>query len=154
MELGQHAPRGCEQRLRSQMLTLLEKVNVLQKVPMFQTVRTESLGRVAAIAQEVSFEPNQLLFREDDASDAMFVLLEGEVALLRNGQPTEKMSPHHVVGALGLLAGDAQSESAMATQPTRALQIDQQEFYDAMAEDFNITRAIMQALIHSPVATS
>jgi len=135
------------------MLTLLEKVNVLQKAPMFQAVRTESLGRVAAIAQEVIFEPNQLLFREDDASDTMFVLLEGEVALLRNGQPAQKMSPHDVVGALGLLAGDPRAESAMAIQPTRALQIDQQEFYDAMAEDFNITRAIMQALIHPPIAT-
>jgi CRP-like cAMP-binding protein len=152
--MGQYAPRGREQRLRSRMLTLLEKVNVLQKASMFQAVRTESLGRVAAIAQEVSFEPNQLLFREGDASDTMFVLLEGEVALLRNGQPAQKMSPHHVVGALGLLAGDPRSESAMAIQPTRALQIDQQEFYDAMAEDFNITRAIMQALVHPPVATS
>ncbi len=151
--MGQHAPRHCEQRLGSQMLTLLEKVNVLQKAPMFQAVRTESLGRVAAIAQEVIFEPNQLLFREDDASDTMFVLLEGEVALLRNGQPAQKMSPHDVVGALGLLAGDPRAESAMAIQPTRALQIDQQEFYDAMAEDFNITRAIMQALIHPPIAT-
>jgi CRP-like cAMP-binding protein len=64
------------------------------------------------------------------------------------------MSPYHVVGALGCLAGDPRSESAMAIQPTRALQIDQQEFFDAMAEDFNITRTIMQALIHSPVATS
>ena len=151
--MGQHAPRSYQERLGSQMLTLLEKVNVLQKAPMFQAVRTESLGRVAAIAQEVIFEPNQLLFREDDASDTMFVLLEGEVALLRNGQPAQKMSPHYVVGALGLLAGDPRSESAMAIQPTRALQIDQQEFYDAMAEDFNITRAIMQALIHPPIAT-
>jgi CRP-like cAMP-binding protein len=135
------------------MLTLLEKVNVLQKAPMFQAMRTESLGRVAAIAQEVSFESKQLLFREDDASDTMFVLLEGEVELLRNGEPAQKLSPHHVVGALGLLAGDPHSESAMATQPTRALQIDQQEFYDAMAEDFNITRAVVQALIHPPNAT-
>ena len=84
----------------------------------------------------------------------MFVLLEGEVALLRNGQPTQKMSPHHTVGVLGLLAGDPHSESAMAIQPIRALQIEQQEFYDAMAEGFNTTRAIMQALIHSPAATS
>jgi CRP-like cAMP-binding protein len=135
------------------MLTLLEKVNLLQRSPMFQSVPTESLGRVAAIAQEVAFEANQLLFRENDASDSMFVLLEGEIELLRDSHPPQKMSPHQAVGALGLLAGDPRSESAMATQQIRVLQIDQQEFYDAMAEDFNITRAIMQALIHSPVAT-
>jgi hypothetical protein len=28
----------------------------------------------------------------------------------------------------------------------RVLQIDQQEFYDAMADDFNLTRGILEAL--------
>lgn len=133
------------------MLTLLEKVNLLQKAPIFQGIRTESLARVAAIAEEVSFEPNGVLFREDEASDTMFVVLEGEVALLRNGERTEKIGPPHLVGTLALLADDPRCESAMALQPTRALQIDQQEFYDLMAEDFSITRAIVRALIHRPV---
>ncbi len=133
------------------MLTLLEKVNLLQKAPIFQGIRTESLARVAAIAEEVSFEPNAVLFREDEASDTMFVVLEGEVALLRKGERTEKIGPPHLVGTLALLADDPRCESAMATQPTRALQIDQQEFYDLMAEDFSITRAILRTLIHRPV---
>jgi CRP-like cAMP-binding protein len=129
------------------MLTILEKVNLLQKAPIFQGVPTESLARVAGIAQEVSFEPRQLLFSENDGADAMFFLLDGQVELLRSARDPRQVGAHQVVGALAMLAGEPQPESAMATQPTRTLRIDQQEFYDAMAEDFNITRGIMSALV-------
>ncbi len=129
------------------MLTLLEKVNLLQRAPVFHGVRTESLARVAAIAEEASFEARQLLFRENDAADTMFVLLEGEVALIRNGKEIKKLGENQVAGLLPLLASDSQPESAVATQPIRALRIDQQDFFDVMAEDFNITRGMLRALV-------
>ncbi len=129
------------------MFTVLEKVNLLQKVGLFQGVRTESLARLASVAEEVHFEPRQFLFRENDAADTLFVLLEGGVTLLRNGKESQKLGTNQVVGFLSLLAGSPQSESALVIQPVRALRIDQQDFYDAMAEDFNLTRGILCALV-------
>ena len=131
------------------MLTVLEKVNILQKVPLFHEVPTESLARLAALAQEVRYEAGSLLYRENDAAESMFTLMEGEVVLLRNGQETEKLAPPSEVEALAMLADQPQPDSARATQPTLALQLDQQEFYDAMAEDFNLTRGILRALARS-----
>ncbi len=136
------------------MLTVLEKVNILQKAPLFHEVPTESLARLAALAQEVRYEAGSLLYRENDAADSMFALMEGEVVLLRNGQETEKLAPPSEVGALTLLADQPQPDSARATQPTLALQLDQQEFYDAMAEDFNLTRGILRALARSAATAS
>jgi CRP-like cAMP-binding protein len=130
------------------MLTTLEKVDRLQRAPLFQGIPTESLARVAAIAQEVSWDTRQFLFLEDDPPDAMFLLLEGQVEILRSGQEAHKVGPHHVVGALALLADEPEPESAMADQPSRALRIDQQDFYEALGEDFNITRGILRALAH------
>lgn len=128
------------------MLTVLEKVHILQKVPLFHEVPTESLARLAALAQEVRYEAGSLLYRENDAAESMFTLMEGEVVLLRNGQETEKLAPPSEVGALAMLADQSQPDSARAIQLTLALQLDQQEFYDAMAEDFNLTRGILRAL--------
>ncbi len=129
------------------MLTLLEKVEILQRAPLFQGIRTESLARVGAIAQEISFDPRQTLFRENDSADSMFVVMEGEVSLLRNGVERKKAGPPDVVGALGLLGGTYQPESAVAAQPVRALKLDQQDFYDVMAENFEVTRGILRALV-------
>ena len=135
------------------MLTVLEKVNILQKAPLFHEVPTESLARLAALAQEVRYEAGSLLYRENDAAESMFVLMEGEVALLRSGQETGKLAPPSEVGALAMLADQSQPASARAAQPTLALQLDQQEFHDAMAEDFNLTRGILRALARTATAT-
>jgi CRP-like cAMP-binding protein len=129
------------------MLTTLEKVDLLQKAPIFGGIPTQSLARVAAIAQEVSWEARHMLFLEDDPADAMFLLLEGQVEVTRSGHEEQTLQAPHVVGALALLAGEAHPESAMTLQPTRALQIDQQDLYEAMTEDFSITRGILRALV-------
>ncbi|HLW78503.1 MAG TPA: cyclic nucleotide-binding domain-containing protein [Terriglobia bacterium] len=129
-------------------MTTIEKVNLLQKSPVFQGVRTESLARIASIAREVNCDARQLLFRENDGADTMFLVLDGQVSLLKDGQPSAEAGPGQLVGVLALLAGESHLESALATQPVRALQIDQQDLYDAMAEDFHITRGVLRALVH------
>ena len=129
------------------MLTLLEKVSFLQKAAIFQGIPTESLARVAAAAQEVTLEPRHPLFRENENPDTMFFVLEGEVSVLRNGQEKKKLGPFEPAGLLPILSGEPYPEAAVATNAVRALRIDQQDFYDVMAEDFNVTRGILKALV-------
>ncbi len=129
------------------MLTLLEKVSLLQKAPPFQGIRTESLARIAAIAHETNFEPRHTLVRENDNPDTMFVILEGEVAVMQDGQERKKLKPYEVAGIMSLLASEPYSNSAIATQAVRTLRIDQQDFYDVLAEDFGVTRGILKALV-------
>jgi putative ABC transport system ATP-binding protein len=129
------------------MLTILEKADLLQSAELFSEVRTQSLARVAAISSEVCFEARQRLFSENDAPDALFLFLEGEVILTRNGTVERKLSRFHAAGALAVLANKPQMETVVATQPVRALRIGQEALFDAMAEDFNITRGILRALV-------
>jgi len=129
------------------MLTVMEKVAILETVEAFRPVPTQSLARVAAIAQEVDYQARQALYNDNEAADSMFVLLEGEVTLLRPGQEGRKLGPRQVAGLLAFLAGDSEPESAVATQPVRALRLDQEDFYDAMAEDFNLTRGILRTVV-------
>ncbi len=129
------------------MLTVLEKVDLLQRVPVFCEIRTESLARVAAVAEEVNCEPGHALCRENDAADTMFIVLDGEVAVTRDGRAVKNLGTYQLVGLLPLLAGEPRRESAVTTRPTRVLQIDQQDLYDVMAEDFNVTHGIVRALV-------
>ncbi len=128
------------------MLTILEKVDLLQNSEIFREVRTQSLARVAGIAQEILLEPRQRLFTENETPDSLYVLLEGEAAVSRPGREERRLGGMQVAGALALLADQLQTETSIATQPVRALRIRQQDLFDAMAEDFNITRGVMRAL--------
>jgi hypothetical protein len=45
------------------------------------------------------------------------------------------------------LAGDPEPESALATQPVRAVRRGQDDSYNAMVEDFNLTRGMLGAVV-------
>jgi len=128
------------------MLTILEKVDVLQNAEIFRDVRTQSLARVAGFAQETGFKARQRLYSENETADSLYVLLEGEVALIRPGREERRRTRFQVAGALALLASLPQMETTIAVQAVRALHIRQQDLFDAMAEDFNLTRGILRAL--------
>ena len=128
------------------MLTILEKADLLQSVEILCDIRTQSLARVAAIAQEVRFEARQRLFNENEAADAMFVILTGEVTLTRGGIEERKLAKFQIAGALALVANQPQAETAAASQTVHALRIGQQDLFDAMTEDFGITRGILRSL--------
>jgi len=128
------------------MLTVLEKVDLLRQTPLFQALPTQSLVRVAAIAYELSWAPQQVVYQENSPAESIFFLLEGEVELLRGGKSFVRRGHHQVLGSLAALASGNHSESAVVTQPARALRMDREEFFDAMAEDFRVARGIVKAL--------
>ncbi len=109
-------------------------------------MRTESLARLAALAQEVQYDSHEPLFRENEAAEALFLVLEGEISVVRGGREADKVGANQLLGTLPLLTGESYSESALAMRPVRVLQIDQQEFYDAIADDFNLARGVLRAL--------
>jgi CRP-like cAMP-binding protein len=127
------------------MLTIMERADHLQNAAIFARVPTQSLARLAAIAQEVRFEPGQTLYRMDEPPREMFVLLEGEVRLA-GSTPGGSLKRYQAAGALSLLSDQPHSESARADGPAWALRISQQDLYDAMAEENSISRGIMQTL--------
>ncbi len=53
----------------------------LQHLPWFAEMNPEQLEKLARIATIYHLEPGDLLFREGDRDDALYVLLEGQVAM-------------------------------------------------------------------------
>ena len=129
------------------MATVLDSLDHLRRATLFHEIPAQSLVRIAAAAGERNWEEHQVLYDEDTPADFMFFLLEGEVQLLRSGKISQHKSDHEMIGAFAALAGLTHTETAIALKPTRTLRIDREEFFDAMAEDFNVTRGILKALV-------
>jgi PPM family protein phosphatase len=137
---------GREGERGTAMLSLLEKVDLLRNTKLFQPLPTQSLVRVAAIAYELNWEPHQMVYHEGSRAESILMVLEGEVELIRAGSVLAKIGPHQVPGALAALSNGRYSESAVVSQPTRALRMDREELFDAMAEDFRVAQGIVRAL--------
>jgi hypothetical protein len=138
----------------ARMLSTLEKVELLRNAVMLRDVPTPGLSRVAAISNEVTFVPNQMLYEENSPADSMFFMLEGEVELVRSDRRTRIDRQGQLLGDLAIFAGGTYGELAIATQPTRTLRIDRQDLLDTMAEDFSVARGVLKALASMAAGTS
>ena len=85
------------------MLTVIEKVLLLQNIDLFSYVTSEQLSFFAAIAQEVTVKPARILYRENDAPDGLYVLVSGSVGMHRGQEEIDGMGPNTSFGVSGTL---------------------------------------------------
>ena len=79
------------------MLSTVEKVLFLKSVDLFSKIPGEDLAQVAGIAQEVTFENEELIIQEGEMGDSMFLIIDGEVLVHREGTQIAKVHNHGCV---------------------------------------------------------
>ncbi|MCI0521798.1 MAG: SpoIIE family protein phosphatase [Chloroflexi bacterium] len=109
-------------------------VSILGKVPLFQPLPEEELRRLARILEMITPQPGSLLFREDDYGDFFYVLIDGEVEILKAlGTPAERLiavrGPGEFIGEMSLLNLDGLRTASVRTRgKARLLEISRLEF--------------------------
>lgn len=69
-----------------EMLSAIEKIIFLKEVSFFQNMSVEQLKVLATVCEEQVFEEDQVIFQENDPGDALFVVVQGRVAIEREGE--------------------------------------------------------------------
>ncbi len=95
-----------------------------------------TLERLAAAASEVTVPAGQVIIREGDPADALWVLVRGALSVrVRDGQPGARDLPPVTapgyVGELGLLHGIPRTATVRASQDSELLRIGGQDFMAA-----------------------
>lgn len=129
------------------MLTIVEKVMLLQEVDIFKFTTTEDLAHIAAITEEVELADNQVLFNEGDIPDAMYMVIDGGVRLSRNTQEIMIAKSKDVFGTWALFDDEPQVAAAATLQESKLLRIDREDFIDLLADHVQITQGILKALV-------
>jgi CRP/FNR family transcriptional regulator, cyclic AMP receptor protein len=68
------------------------------------------------------------LFREGDAGDVMYFVLDGRVEVRRGGNVIETIGPGGIIGELALIDTTPRSATATAAVPSRLVRVGKQEF--------------------------
>lgn len=101
----------------SGMMIPLEKIIVLNKVPLFSMLKTEDIHMISTIASEEAYEDGHTLFYEGDIGDKLFIVVSGEVMILKNTKDGEEkhlatLKENDFLGELSLF--DAETRTATA----------------------------------------
>jgi CRP-like cAMP-binding protein len=96
----------------------------LVHIPIFGGLTVEEAAEFFEVASEASVAPGATLFREGDAGDALYVILEGEVAVTRKNVELARLGKHTVLGEMSLLGeGEVRSATATAVGDVKLLKV-------------------------------
>ena len=129
------------------MLTIVERVLFLKSVDIFRHIPGESLASVAEIAEEVSFEKRTTLLKKGETGKSLFIVLSGEVSVSIDGEEVARLGEKECFGEMALLDSEPVNASVEALEEVDLLQIDQEDFYDLLAERIEISQGLIRVLI-------
>jgi CRP/FNR family cyclic AMP-dependent transcriptional regulator len=129
------------------VLTTVEKVLFLQDVDIFEYTSTEDLAHIAEIVDEIELKPDEIIFKEGEIPDAMYIVSKGKVILIRAGQKVMVAKEKDVFGTWALFDDEPRVATATTLEDTRLLRIDREDFIDLLADHVAITQSIMKTLV-------
>jgi CRP-like cAMP-binding protein len=130
-----------------QELNIVERVIALENVELLKGLTPDQLARIAAIATQESLPPGKVLFTPEQNLDAMFIIVDGAVELLRGGAPLEVARQNDVVGSWALLDSAPLPVTARALEDTVVLRVAREDFYELLSDNTEIVSAIFSTLV-------
>jgi len=129
------------------MFTVIEKVILLQSVDVFADISTEQLSYMAAISEEVSYQPGETIYETGEASDSLYLVVEGKVRLHRDGDDILMAGQGDVFGTWALFDDEPRVATATVVEPARALRIDRDDFLELLSEHTEITQGLFKNIV-------
>jgi CRP/FNR family transcriptional regulator, cyclic AMP receptor protein len=74
------------------------------------------------------FEAGDVIFREGDAGDEMYVVQEGRVSILVGARPVATIEPEGICGEMALIEPAARSATAVALTDCKLVAVDRKRF--------------------------
>jgi len=134
------------------MESMLDVRAALKHVDLFASLNDELLDAVAASSVVENFEAGEQLVRQGAEADGAWVILDGEVRLLRNSQVVAEYGPGKMVGDLSLLSGAPHSVDAIAKTKGSRVILGVGEFRAAVRRHpdvaFELIRVLVDRIYH------
>lgn len=109
-----------------------------------------ALSEIAGFGSEIAVERGQMLYRAGGEPPNFFVVVEGEVEIVREGDDEVVIATHgpgRFVGELNLLTGQRPYLSARVSQPGRVLSVEPDRLRELMSTKPDLSDTIFQAFV-------
>jgi len=129
----------------------------LKKVPLFSNLADEDLQHLCTTVSEEYFTKDQILFTEGEIGDKAYVIMEGEIEILKeSGGRTILLATHHagtVIGEMSLLHQAPRNASGRAKTDSKLLAISH-EYLDHLLDTSTSAARVMLSTISNRLQTT
>jgi cAMP-dependent protein kinase regulator len=119
----------------------------LSQTPLFAGLPSEVLEALVEHLELVTLSRNEVLFREGDPSDALYVIVEGEVSVQAEGPPRVEMGrlgPGAFMGEVALMTDQPRAATVTAVTTAELLRIDRGTLASVLANHGDLLTAVLR----------
>ena len=128
------------------MLKRVEIVLHLRSLDLFSRLTTRELSDLAGAVREETHPAGAAIVREGEFGDCMYIIVEGELRLTREGHFVYLYKPGEFLGEMAVLDGEARSATATALTKVRLLRLERKDLLRLMDEQPGIAISVCQRL--------
>ena len=119
---------------------------IISGCPLFRGLDPHGAGAIAAVATEVEFRPEHAIARQGEIGSGMFIVVDGRVRVVRDGQVVTRLGPGEFFGELSVLDGAPRNATVTAEVPTTCLAIATWDAERVMREEPGVALALLRVL--------
>lgn len=128
------------------MLTSVQRLLLVQKVPIFKELRDDFLVRLAATMEELSFPARHTIVKQGDEGRSLYILASGRVQVHIGHRELAKLKKEDCFGEMAVLDAEPRSASVTTLEPCECLMLTQQQLYQAIDETPDVAVNIIRLL--------
>ena len=125
----------------------LEKALALRAAPLFSSLSAEALLPVAAMCDEISLDEGEVLFETGDAGDSMFVIVSGQVEVVRGGSVIARLGEGECVGEMAALDWEPRSATVRARVASQLVRLERNDLMDLLTDYPELVRSLARVLV-------
>lgn len=118
----------------------------IARVPIFSNCTPSEIEAIAALAQEHSFEPGQIIVTQGTPGQAFYMVLGGRVEILRDGNSLGTFGPGDFFGEMSLLDQAPRSATIRAVDDTSCLLLSSWDFKSLLQSQPSIAVKLLEVL--------
>jgi serine/threonine protein phosphatase PrpC/CRP-like cAMP-binding protein len=127
---------GAVDAARAKRLAL--KRDVLSRMPIFSRLSERELLRVMQVVEVRLYKDGDVVIREGDKGDELFIVLDGKVRIARGDQVITHLGPGEHVGEMALIRSVPRSATVSAVGEAELVSIRRQDFFEILRKEHEV----------------
>ncbi len=134
-------------------LARIETVLFLQGVDFFSSCTAEQILRISAIVHQRRLAAGEKIYSPSEPAERLYCVVEGKVRVGAE-EDGHLVGRGETFGVLEILSGRLRSRPATAEAETLVLAIDAEDFFDLLANNIEIVKALFRQILKRPAETA
>ena len=126
--------------------TLEHTTQLLAQTHLFAGIDADGLARIAGRMTELDVPADRVIARQGEIGTGFFVIVSGNVRVVRDGETLAELGPGDFFGELSVLDGKPRNAQVVTTEPTTCLALASWEFEAVVREQPSVALAILREL--------